>query len=171
MSYQVLIDKLRKERDKIAKESHDKIEKINMALVALAELNGDVPRLLEVKNAEPIAITHVRKPKAMVVVKKHERGGDVLRRIGMHYRDVAIDAARKAGRPVTTEEVFAHLKKLSGKNLNRKTYLGRMCVCLRYDALHGKIQQTKIPGGGRSLWNAMSAADLQKQEIVSADIK
>jgi len=167
MTYQVLIDKLRKERETLAHETQAKVTKINQAITALLELNGDMPGV----RTETVAVTHVRKPKAMVVVKKHERGGDVLRRIGMHYRDVAIDAARKAGRPVTTEEVFQHLKKLSGKNLNRKTYLGRMCVCLRYDALHGKIQQTKIPGGGRSLWNAMSAADLQKQEIVSADIK
>jgi len=172
MSYQVLIDKLRKERDKIAKESHDKIEKINLALTALADLNGNTFEALETKVfAEPVIITHAKKPKAALIIKKHERAGDVLRRIGMHYRDVAIDAARKAGRPVTTEEVFAHLKKLSGKNLNRKAYMSRIGVVLRYDSLHGNIGQTKVPGSNKSLWNALTAADLQKQEIVSADIK
>ena len=178
MTYQMLIEKLRKERDKLAAETHRRIEKMNQAIMALDELNGKDPRLLEAKGAEPIAHEDVepkpvKKRKATMVIKKHERAGDILRRIGMHYRDVAIDAARKAGRPVTTEEVFMHLRKLSGKNLTRKTYMPRIGVCLRYEALHNHLLQTRVPGGSRreSLWNAVSAADLQKQEIVSADIK
>jgi len=164
---------LRKQREKIAKESHDKIQKINLALTALADLNGDTFEALDARvAAEPVTVTHVRKPKAALIIKKHERAGDVLRRIGMHYRDVAIDAIRKAGRPVTTEEVFQHLQALSGKRLNRKRYMGILCVCLRGIAKSGGLIQSKRSGDRfKCLWNATSAADLQKQELLSADIK